>query len=95
MRGPCRDFIGDIKGRLRVLPLSHIPKSWKEAKVIALPKPGKDPKFPQNLSPISLLSKTGKLFENVILNMVEKRIEERSLLNASQFSFLSDTKQYE
>jgi hypothetical protein len=28
--------------------LSHFPTSWKEAKVIAIPKPGKDPKFPQN-----------------------------------------------
>jgi hypothetical protein len=37
--------------------LSHIPLSWKEAKVITLPKPGKNTKFPQNLRPISLLSK--------------------------------------
>jgi hypothetical protein len=27
-----------------------------------LPEPGKDPKFPQNLCSISLLSTTGKLF---------------------------------
>jgi hypothetical protein len=26
--------------------LSQFPESWKEAKVITLPKPGKDPKFP-------------------------------------------------
>jgi hypothetical protein len=42
--------------------LSHFPKPWKEAKVITLPKHGKDPKFPQNLRPISLLPITGKLF---------------------------------
>jgi hypothetical protein len=29
--------------------LSHFPKPWQEAKVITLPKPGKDSKFPQNL----------------------------------------------
>jgi hypothetical protein len=34
--------------------LSHFPTPWKEAKVVALPKPGKDPKFPQNLHPINL-----------------------------------------
>jgi hypothetical protein len=50
-------------------------------------KPGKDPKFPQNLRPISLLSTTGKSFEKVFHNVVQKHIEERSLLNASLFSF--------
>jgi hypothetical protein len=39
--------------------------------VVALPKPGKDPKFPQNLCPISLLPSTGKVFEKVILEIVK------------------------
>jgi hypothetical protein len=65
--------------------LSHFPKSWKESQVITLPKPGKDPKLPQNLRPISLLPTTGKLFEKVILNIVQRCIED--LLNASQFGF--------
>jgi hypothetical protein len=55
-----------------------------------LPKPGKDPKFPQNLCPISLLSTTGKLFEKLILKAISKHIEERDLLNASQFGFWAD-----
>jgi hypothetical protein len=67
--------------------LSHFPTPWKEAKVIALPKPGKDPKFPQNLRPISLLSTTGKRFEKVVLKIVQRHIENKKLLNANQFGF--------
>jgi hypothetical protein len=51
--------------------LSHFPKPWKEAKV------------PQNLRPISLLPTTGKVFEKIILQIVQKHIRERNLLNAS------------
>jgi hypothetical protein len=56
------------------LRLSHFPYPWKEAEIITLPKPGKDPKFPQNLRPISLLSTTGKLFEKAILKILQKHI---------------------
>jgi hypothetical protein len=62
-------YTSDINHCIR---LSHFPAPWKEAKVIALPKPGKDPKFPQNLRTISLLSSTGKVFEKVILEIVKK-----------------------
>jgi hypothetical protein len=65
------------------LQLSHFPKPWKEAKVITLPKAGMDPKFPQNLRAISLLSTTGNLLEKVILKFVQKPIKERGLLNVS------------
>jgi hypothetical protein len=69
------------------LRLSHFPSPWKEAKVITLPETGKDPKILKNLRPISLLSTTGKLFEKVILKLLQKHIDERGLLNASQFGF--------
>jgi hypothetical protein len=54
-----------------------------------LSKPGKDPKFAQNLRPINLLSTTGKLFQKVILKIVQRHIEERGLINASPFGFRS------
>jgi hypothetical protein len=48
-------------------------------------------KFPllQNrpLRPIGLLPTTGKLFEKIILKFVQKDIEERGMLNESQFGF--------
>jgi superoxide dismutase len=55
--------------------------------MIALPKLGKDPKFCQNLCQISLLSTTGKLFEKFILKVIQRHIEGKNLLNASQFGF--------
>jgi hypothetical protein len=55
--------------------------------VITLPKPGKDPKFPQNSRTISLFSTTGKLFERVILKIFQRHIEERGLLNTGQLVF--------
>jgi hypothetical protein len=54
---------------------------------MTLPKLSKDPKCPQNLRAISLLSTTGKLFKKVILKIVQRHIEEVGLLNASQFGF--------
>jgi hypothetical protein len=67
--------------------LCHFPTSWKEAKIIILPKPGKNPKFPKKLRPINLLSTTGKLFEKLIPKIIHRHIEEKNLLNASQFGF--------
>jgi hypothetical protein len=43
---------------------------------VALTKPGKDYKFPQNLRPITLLPSTGKLFGKDILQIVQKHISE-------------------
>jgi hypothetical protein len=37
--------------------LSHFPTSWKESKVVAIPKPGKETTFPQNLRPTAMFFK--------------------------------------
>jgi hypothetical protein len=58
-----------------------------EGSKFTLPKPSRGPKFPQNLSHIDLLSTTGKLFEKVILKLVQRHTEERRLFNGSQFGF--------
>jgi hypothetical protein len=51
--------------------LSHLPTSWKESKVVALPKPGKDPKFPQNLRPLRAKF-LKKLFQKLYEGISEK-----------------------
>jgi hypothetical protein len=48
------------------LRLGHFPATWKKAKFINMSEPGKDPNFPENLCPTSLLSTTGELFGKLI-----------------------------
>jgi hypothetical protein len=55
--------------------------------MIALSKPSKDQNFPQNLRPISLLSTTGKLFEKVIQQLIQRHLEVNNLINANEFGF--------
>ena len=50
------------------LSLQVFPSVWKHAVIITLPKPGKNPIFPQNRRPISLLNVLGKLYERIISN---------------------------
>jgi len=69
------------------LHLLHFPSSWKETEVITVLKQGKEPVLPQNLRPISHLSTTIWLFEKVILKIVQRHVEEKNLMNASQLDF--------
>jgi hypothetical protein len=48
-----------------ILRLHHIPEKWKEAKVLAIPKPGKQLTEAASYRPISLLSIVSKLFEAI------------------------------
>jgi hypothetical protein len=49
--------------------------------VIALPK------LPESLRPINLLPITGKLFEKIILRIIQRHIEGSNILNPCQFGF--------
>jgi hypothetical protein len=49
-----------------------------------------NPTKTQNLCPITLFSITGKLFEKLISRIIKEHVEERNLLNASQFGFRVD-----
>jgi hypothetical protein len=69
------------------LRLFHFPAFWKDARIIGLSKAGKNPKFPNNLRSISLVSTMGKHFEKLNLNTIHRFTAERNLLNASQFGF--------
>jgi hypothetical protein len=68
------------------LRLSHFLSPLKERNVITFQKPCMDPKFPQNLRPVRNRQTIRKSHPEYSPK-VQKHIEERSLLNASQFVF--------
>ena len=54
---------------------NKIPKLWRQSKIIAILKPGKDSATPKSYRPISLLCHTYKLYERMILNRVTPLLE--------------------
>jgi hypothetical protein len=68
------------------LQLGHFPASWKEAKIIILLKPGKDPKFTFHQP----LVHYGQIIGDADFKNNPKYPEERLSLNASQFGFRAD-----
>lgn len=70
-----------------ILRLQHFPRQWKTAYIVMIKKPGKNPLFPQNYRPISLLSHIGKIAERVILNRLKEETEELQINPDVQFGF--------
>ncbi|GFR87242.1 RNA-directed DNA polymerase from mobile element jockey-like [Elysia marginata] len=54
----------------------RIPNGWRKTKVVALLKPGKDPKVPKSYRPISLLCILYKLYERMIMARMSLTVEE-------------------
>ena len=52
-----------------------IPKLWRQANVVKLLKPGKDPSVAKSFRPISLLRHTYKLFERLTLNRITEHMD--------------------
>ena len=53
-----------------------IPTLWRQSKIIAILKPGKDSAIPKSYIPISLLCHTYKLYERMIRNRIAQAIEQ-------------------
>ena len=69
MKSWLRDFISSCLRRLK------IPKIWKRALVVAIPKPGKPVGDPKSYRPISLLCVPCKILERLIFARVEPLID--------------------
>ena len=62
-----------------------LPKIWRQAKVVALLKPNKDPESPRSYRPISLLCTLYKLYERLILTRISPTVDEQ--LSSDQAGF--------
>ena len=64
---------------------NKIPTIWRQSKIIAILKPGKDSSIPKNYRPISLLCHTYKLYERMILNRIAHTIEQHLIKEQAGF----------
>jgi hypothetical protein len=64
----------------KVLTKSYFPTCWKLAKVIVIPKVGKDHTLPDNYRPISLLNTISKVAEKAILLRLNKFINAKQTI---------------
>ncbi|GFX56305.1 probable RNA-directed DNA polymerase from transposon X-element [Trichonephila clavipes] len=55
----------------KILTLNYFPKSWKEAIIFPILKPGKNKNLPASYRPISLLSTLSKITESIILTRLK------------------------
>jgi hypothetical protein len=70
----------------RLIQLGHILKSWTEAKIIVILKPGKpDYTIPKAYRPISLLCTISKGLEKVVVQRLSEYLEKTEQLLYTQF----------
>ena len=64
---------------------NKIPTIWRQSKIIAILKPGRDSAIPKIYRPISLLCHTYKLYERLILNRKTPTIEQHLIKEQAGF----------
>lgn len=68
-----------------------IPNQWKKAKVVLIPKIGKDESNPSSYRPICLLDEEGKIMERIIVQRIKLELEQTGRnLNNRQFGFRNE-----
>ena len=72
-----------------IMKYDYFPNYWKKSIIIVIGKPGKDPTFPDNYRPISLLPTISKVVERVIKKRIVKFSEENNIIPQFQFGFRS------
>ena len=64
---------------------NKISKVWRQSRIIAILKPGKDASIPKSYIPISLLCHTYKLYEQPILNRITPTVESHLIKEQAGF----------
>ncbi|XP_076047375.1 uncharacterized protein LOC143028907 [Oratosquilla oratoria] len=64
-----------------------VPKAWKHAIVVPIPKAGKRRNQIANYRPVSLTSHIGKIYERIVLNRLQHHVETRGELPKLQAGF--------
>lgn len=67
--------------------LKYVPKLWKIAEVIMIPKPGKSPNEIKSYRPISLLPIMSKLFQKLVLKRIKPIIDKTEIIPTHQFGY--------
>ena len=85
----CEDILAPYLLQLfsASLRLQSIPAAWKEATVVAVPKPGGDTSLPKGYRPVSLLSCLSKVLERIVTDRLAHVLERSSMLTDQQFGF--------
>jgi hypothetical protein len=66
---------------------TYLPPVCKQARVISVLKPGKDPALPSSYRPVSILDTIRNVFENILLSSILSEISGRGLLRDEHFGF--------
>lgn len=69
------------------LRINYIPKCWKTAIIVTIPKLAKNHSIPEDHRPISLLSTFSKMLERLTLTRINKELENRNVIPQEQFEF--------
>ncbi|KAL8621690.1 hypothetical protein ACOMHN_024661 [Nucella lapillus] len=65
----------------------NIPKDWKKATVVAIPKNGKPLQQTSSYRPIALTPHLGKVYERVLKNRLDHHLEKNEILHLCQAGF--------
>ena len=65
----------------------QFPKSWKQATIIPIPKPGKNPSYPENYYPIALSSCLCKTLERMVNHRLVRYLETNNLISNKQCGY--------